>query len=273
MSDVGPGATRLISIGLIDPPEIAMRDAMSPASLEALAGSLRELGQLQPIGVVVAGDRFRVAYGHRRRVAAELAGLPELECKVWPEGTPLEEAMKVAENDHQEPVNPASEALYFHDLYMKRCGQDVDRVAALVRRPVSRVLDRLDLLRGDEMVLEALRLEQISLAVANALNKCPDESYRRLFLSDAIRQGATSRVVQTWVDDVKRTLRNQEAARQAGLVTEAPAPVATFASMDACVLCGHEADQHEMEYRKVHQSCYRALRREQAAGAGREQPR
>lgn len=271
MSETGPGVTRSIPIALIDPPEIAMRDAMTPAGLEALAASLRELGQLQAIGVVVAGDRFRVAYGHRRRVAAELAGLTELECKVWPEGTPLEEAMKVAENDQQEAVNPASEALYYFELYKHRCGEDVDRVAALVRRPVSRVLERLDLLRGDAQVLEALRLDQITLAVAKVLNKCPDDGYRDLFLKDAIRLGSNSRQVQALVDEVKRSLRVQEAARASGLVTEETAPIASIASMDACVVCDLDSDQHEMEYRKVHQSCYRALRREKTAARGQGQ--
>lgn len=254
--------TRLIPIALIDEPEIAMRETMSDEGLESLGASLRELGQLQPIGVVIAGDRFRVAYGHRRRIAAARAGFGEIECKVWPEGTPLEEAMKVAENDEQEAVNPASEATYYHWLFEHRCGHDVDRVAALVKKPVSRVLDRLDLLRGDPRVLDALRGRKINLSVAKALNKCPDEGYRKLFLSDAVRQGANARHVQVWVDDLKRTLRNQEAGRVAGLVTELPPAVASIASMDACVICNLESDQHEMEYRKVHQSCYRSFRRQ-----------
>jgi ParB/RepB/Spo0J family partition protein len=264
--------TRLIPIKLIDAPEIAMREVMSDEGLESLTASLRELGQLQPIGVVVAGKRFRVAFGHRRRVAAERAGLKELECKVWPEGTPLEEAMKVAENDEQEAVNPASEATYYKWLFDHRCGNDVDRVAALVRKPVRRVLDRLDLLRGDPDVLDALRAKRINLAVATALNKCPDKGYRNLFLTDAVRMGANSRQVQTWVDDVKRTLRLQQVGQAAGVATEAPAPIAAIANMDACTICGRDSDQHEMEYRKVHASCYRWYRRQVDAPASTEPP-
>ena len=253
----------MIPLAVIDEPEVAMRETMSDTGLESLTASLRELGQLQPIGVVVAGDRYRVAFGHRRRVAAERAGFTELECKVWPEGTPLEEAMKVAENDEQEPVNPAGEATYYAWLFEHRCGRDVDRVAALVRKPVSRVLDRLDLLRGDPRVLAQLRAKKIPLAVARVLNQCPEDGYRKLFLDDAVRLGATSRVVREWVDQVKHTLRVQEAARDAGAAPELPPALASIASMDACVLCGRESDQHEMEYRKVHQSCYRFFRRQQ----------
>jgi ParB/RepB/Spo0J family partition protein len=268
-----PSETALIPIDLIDEPEIAMRETMSDEGLESLGSSLRELGQLQAIGVVRAGDRYRVVWGHRRRIAAGRAGFTRLEAKVFPEGTDLEEAMKVAENDEQEAVGPASEATYYMWLFEHRCGQDVERVAKLVKKPLSRVLDRLDLLRGDSDVLQALRDQRINLSVAKALNKCPHDSYRRLFLADAERLGATARVVQGWVDEVKITLRNQEVAKEAGLVTEAPPTFASYSSMDACAICGSESDQHEMEYRKIHASCYRVLVRSRDQPGSTEPPR
>ena len=263
---------RRIPIALIDPPEIAMRETMSEDGLNSLTASILELGLLQPIGVVEAGARYRIVYGHRRRVAAERAGLLELECRVWPEGTPLEEAMKVAENDEQEAVNPASEATYYKWLYTNRCGEDVDRVAALVRKPVTRVLDRLDLLRGDPRVLEALRAGAIRLGMAQQLNRCPDDGYRGLFLADAIRSGATIRTVQAWIDDVKRVQRLQEVGRTADVPHEHPIALPAFTSMDACVMCGLESDQHEMEYRKIHASCYRYYTRQRLAGGSGEAP-
>lgn len=269
MSSPEPAPTRMIEINRIEEPAIAMRETMSDEGLESLAASLRELGQLQAIGVVeLGGDRYQVVWGHRRRLAAPRAGLTSLECKVFPAGTSELEARKAHENFEQEPLNVVAEATYYQQLFEKVCGRDVDKVAAFVRKPVSRVLDRLDLLRGDEQVRQALRADQISLSVAKALNKCADEGYRRLFLSDAIRQGATARTVQAWVDDVKRMQRQQAAAADAGMVpTEAPA-IPAIASMDACVLCGRETDQHEMEYRKIHASCFRWFKRQAEPPAG-----
>jgi ParB/RepB/Spo0J family partition protein len=228
--------TRLISIDLIDEPEIIMRESMSDEGLVSLADSMRELGQLQAIGVVQIGRRYRVIWGHRRRVVAARAGLRELECKVFPEGTSDVEARKVAENDEQETVNVVSEATYYQQLFEKVCGRDVDRVAALVRKPLSRVLDRLDLLRGDATVLQALREGRISIAVANVLNQCPHEGYRSDFLHQAIRDGATARTVRSWVDDVKRMLRNQTNAAEAGIETPPMPAIAPIMSMDACCL-------------------------------------
>ena len=255
-------STRTIPIVLIDEPEIAMREVMSESGLESLAASMRDLGQLQAIGVVEAGERYRVIWGHRRRMAAPRAGLESLECKVFPAGTSDLEARKAHENFEQEPLNAVAEATYYEQLFERVCGRDVDRVAALVRKPVSRVLDRMDLLRWDPKIRQALREGKISIAVGKVINQCKEAGYRDLFLSDAIRLGATTRVVQAWVDDVKRMLRNQQAGAEAGLVVAEPVPIASFVSMDACVLCGRDGDQHEMEYRKVHASCYRFFRRQ-----------
>ena len=255
--------TRLVPIELIDPPELAMRETMSEEGLDSLASSMRELGQLQAIGLVASGKRYQVIWGHRRRMAAPRAGLHELEAKIYPEGTSELEARKAHENFEQEALNVAAEATYYLALYNGAAGGDVDKVAAIVRQPVSRVLGRLDLTRGDPAVLQALREGTISLAVANKLNQCRDDGYRALFLTDAIRQGATARQVQAWVDDVKRLQRQTAAAAEAGLTAEAPAPIASYVSMDACAICGSEGDQHEMEYRKIHSSCFRVLRRSQ----------
>lgn len=261
-----PVKTRMVPIDLIDEPSIIMREEMSDEGLDSLARSMKELGQMQAIGVVVEGDRFRVIWGHRRRIAAPRAGLTELECKVFPAGTTNLEARKAHENFEQEPLNVVAEATYYEQLFEKVCGRDVEQVAALVHKPLSRVLDRMDFLRWPENVRQALRDGQISIAVGKILNQCKDEGYRNLFLADAVRAGATARTVQTWVDDVKRTIRNQEAAKEAGIVADVPAGIASYSSMDACAICGSEADQHEMEYRKIHASCYRVLIRQ------REQP-
>lgn len=269
MSGASPAreTTRFIPIALIDPPELAMREAMSDAGLVALAESMRDLGQLEPIGVKVAGDRFRVIYGHRRRIAGELAGLVELECKVYPEDTPFEEAMKVAENADQEPVNPVGEATYYAHLFETFCGRDVEKVAKFVHKPLSRILDRLDLLRGDEHVLQALRDEKISQAVARELNKVKDDSYRALFLADAIRDGMNSTAVKHRRQELERTLRYNQLSQDMAAAPVDPSTAPAIVTIDACVLCLTGGDEHEMEYVRVHRSCRAVHARQLTSGA------
>lgn len=255
MTDAHALELRRIPIATIDPPAIAMRERMAPEGLEALADSLRRHGQLQNIGVVVAGDRYRVVYGHRRRVAAEMAGLHELLARVFPEGTPDEEALKIDENEEQEPVNAAAQATYYLELLNTRCNGDVSRLVSLVRRKESFVLDRLDLTRGDPDVLEALRRGEIAIGVAHELNKVDEDLYRRLFLHDAITQGLNVRAVRVLRQHRNRDRHVTDAAHDGTAPSIDPSTAVAVVSMDACTLCTSTRDQHEMTYVKVHRSC------------------
>ena len=102
------------------------------------------------------------------------------------------------------------------------------------------------------------------MAVGKLLNQVKEAGYRDLFLGDAIRQGATARTVQVWVDDVKRTLRNQEAAQEAGIVADIHTGPAPYTSMDACGSAAARATARN-GYRKIHASCYACLGSERRA--------
>jgi ParB-like chromosome segregation protein Spo0J len=209
-----------------------------------------------------------VAAGHRRRVALERAGFTRARCLVSAEGTPLEEAIKVAENDEREDVNPAAQATYYRWLLEHRCDGDVEQLARLVSRKESHVLDRLDLTRGDPAVLAALRGLKITLAVARELNKVRVGNYRALFIHDAISQGATSAVVRRWRQELERTLRINDAM---AAEQEHPTPASSAAAIvniDECPLCHSAKDQHDMEYVRVHRSCRAVFSRQQSGGDG-----
>ncbi|MGB2711408.1 MAG: ParB/RepB/Spo0J family partition protein [Conexibacter sp.] len=281
---------RAIPLGLIDEPALAMRETMDDERLASLAESIRELGQLQNLVVVAAGDRFRVAAGHRRRLALGLAGKSHAVCLVFPEGTPLEEAAKVAENTEREDVNPAAEATYYRWLLEHRAGLNVERLASIVNRKLSHVLNRLDLTRGDDAVLEALRapsqrkpdsalarifpdhdltrLGQITLGVAEQLNKVKSDTYRALFLQDALRQGANASTVRRWREELQRTERvNASLFEQAANPTPA-SDASPIENIDACPFCLTTDDMHEAIYVRVHRSCI-AVHKRQLLGSVR----
>lgn len=261
---------RVIPIAAIDPPELAMRETMSDDGIASLAQSIRENGLLHPLGVIVAGERFRVAYGHRRRVALEHAGILEAPCFVYPEGTTAEEAMKVAENTEREAVNPAAEATYYRYLLDTKCAGDVRRLCALVNRREEYVQDRLLLTEADPDVLAALRAERISLAVARELNRVKSDTYRRLFLSDAINQGLTSAAVRLLRTNLER-LEDQKAAQASGeLANVPPSSEAPIESAEDCLICDSSDDPHDMIYVRVHRSCKAHLERKARAAVARQ---
>ena len=172
--------------------------------------------------------------------------------------------MKVDENEEQEPVNAAAQATYYLELLEKRCGGDVARLVALVRRKESFVLDRLDLTRGDPDVLDALRRNEITIGVAQELNKVDEDLYRRLFLSDARTQGLSVRAIRVLRQQRNRDRHVTDAAHDGTAPTIEPSTAAAIVSMDACTLCSSTRDQHEMTYVKVHRSCLTVWYRDSA---------
>lgn len=246
---------RRIPIERIDPPTIAMREKMSDEGLDALTLSMKRHGQLQNIGVIVAGDRFRVLYGHRRYVAAERAGLHTMIARVFPEGTTDEYAMMIDENEEQEPVNAAAQATYYLELLEQRCDNDVRKLVTLVKRTENFVLTRLDLTRGDPDVLAALRNGTIVIGVAQELNKVDEPLYRRLFLHDAVEHGLSIKALRVLRQQRDRDRYISDATTSGTVPIVAPSTEVALAHMDACILCLSVKDQNEMTYMKVHRSC------------------
>lgn len=246
---------RLIPLDRIDEPEVAMRRSMDDRKLDDLAADIKVHGLRQPIGVRPVGDRFRVAYGHRRRIACALAGETQIPCFVLADDSDEEERAKIAENWLREETNPAEEALYFDYQLNQRYGGDIEKMCTALHVRESRVNNRLDLLRGFQDVFEALRDRKISLAVARELNKVSDDGYRRMFLDDAVREGSTAAAVQARWMNVKRMLDMSAATASGGDTSQLGSSVASIASVDRCEYCGSERDQHEMIYVKVHRSC------------------
>src|SRR5207244_9622011 len=105
-----------VPLALVDEPDMAVRQSFDPVALDELTDSIRSYGVIQPLALVRTGERYRVACGHRRSIAAVLAGREMVPAMIYPEGSPLEEVIKNHENTRREKVNPADEALHFKRL-------------------------------------------------------------------------------------------------------------------------------------------------------------
>lgn len=258
---------RVIELALIDPPQHAMRDQMKPVELEKLADSIKRSGILQPLGVYRDGDRYRISWGHRRYVAAGIAGETHVPCRVLFDGSVREEEFKLTENRFREDVNPAAEAAWLADLLERKCDHDIGKLMDLTGATENWLNGRLDLLRGFDDVYQALLARQITLAVARELNKVRNDTYRGLFLSDAIRDGSTSSAIRKRRQDLEQTLKFNELmdAADGGQVSTFHA--ASIVTVDACGLCLRTDDQQEMELMKVHRSCRVVLERNMRSSA------
>jgi ParB family chromosome partitioning protein len=146
------------------------RQLFDEDKLNELAGSMRELGQLQPITVryVPATKRYVIVMGERRWRAAQKAGLAEMHCLVI-HGVPAEGdretfAKAVAENVGRVDMTPLEEGKAFAKLMDH--GYTMEQVAAVCGKSLNFVELRLDLLKLNDQMREALVKGHIPVGLA-----------------------------------------------------------------------------------------------------------
>jgi len=243
-----------IPIHLVDEPDAPTRQRISADSVTAMKQSLLEHGQLQPGGVVPNGDRFTISYGHRRYLGAVAAELPVYCAYVYQSDTAAMLGAQLAENADREDVNPVDEAFWFAQLIDAGVA-DTDELAQLLQRTRDYVEIRLNLLRGDPAVREALKAEQIGLGVAKLLNAYESDSDRLVLLEAARAGGASARLVAEWIADRKKIAR-----ALAGLPTVDPAAPGTVDDTPIpenlrCYFCTSDEQVYLLVPVWIHKTC------------------
>lgn len=249
-AEVGRPRLMYVPLDLIDEPDEAMRQTFDPHKMDELIESIRAHGVIQPVALVQAGDRYRVAAGHRRSIAAVAAGLDEIPAAVYPEGTPTEEAVKNHENAFREEVNPAEEALYFQRVLKRSAGDDTVKLAGMVGRRLEYVEGRLNLLRGYPEVFEALREGKINVSVAREFNQYKDHGFMLSHLETVKTSGATARQVARWRTDLENMTAQFPQSDTPS--TSMPAGQPIEPPKMCCAVCGGSKDPYNLEFMYVH---------------------
>lgn len=188
---------RFMNVAELIEPERPARTTMDDAKMNSLVVSIREVGILEPLLVLPAKNgTWEVAAGHRRLKAARIAGLGTVPVIVI-DDPETADAVKIHENVEREELSPADEAIYYAELY-DRHGEDTEAVAARVKRSRDHIENRLNLLRGDKHVFDALAKGTISIGVAQEMNKMDLEQDRLFHLDYCIRTGASVSVARQW---------------------------------------------------------------------------
>jgi ParB/RepB/Spo0J family partition protein len=246
--------TWVIPLESLDAPQLDARLSRDPEKLEELARDILRRGLIEPIKVVRVGERFEVVDGFRRLLATKSAGLSEIECLVYDDKSDALEGVKYAANIFREDMSPADEAVMFHELLIGECGNDIERLAALVGKRIPYIDDRLALLNGDELVFEALKDRKISIGVAHELNKLPAEDYRRHYLKHAIITGATIGVVRGWVTDWTAMYADRGAPASPAQVAASGASSPAY-DPNTCYICRKSDPRFIPQQLNVHEHC------------------
>lgn len=264
----------LIRIDKLLEPADAARTEIDPELLDSLTESIREIGVKEPLLVISRdGGQFEVVAGHRRLLASRRAGLIEVPCII--ETDPEEvEAIRIHENIEREELHPADEAMFLSKVYV-RCGEDVDKVAAVVRKTRDYVERRLNLLRGSPKVFEALADKRINMGVAEELNRMKRAEDADWYLEHAVKAGASIRLMRQWrmeanaraeLDDEQRA-KAAAASTRTGTQEVIPPPSPSFDAARApwelsssrerrpCMFCGDEHEEWKMYRRFLCRPC------------------
>ncbi|MGW4731807.1 ParB/RepB/Spo0J family partition protein [Streptomyces shenzhenensis] len=197
--DVQRSQLRTIPTSKIDRDPGQPREHFDEAGLQALAKSMKELGQLQPITVryIPETKRFTLVMGERRWRAANIAELPQMQAVVLHgvgEGRETF-AKAVAENVGREDMTAIEEAKAFKKLVdgtqddsgmQIEPGYTVDEVAELVGKSAAYVQWRIDLLRLCPEAQEALVKNQLPVGLAWYVGKLSNDNQVR-FLGRWVR--------------------------------------------------------------------------------------
>lgn len=247
-----------ISLDMIDAPQLDARIDRDPEKLEELSRDILRRGLIEPIKVARTGERFEVVDGFRRYLATKAAGLETIECFIYETKSTALEGVKYAANIFREDMSPAEEAVMFFELYKTDCGEDIEKLAALVGKNVSYVDNRLTLLMGDALIFDALKQRQIVIGVAHALNEIPEADWRRYYLNHAIKSGATVGVVRGWVIEHKNLYGQRVDTPQPAAPDAATIFVATHDPL-VCVICRKKDPRFIPEQVSVHTHCKLAV--------------
>lgn len=238
---------------LIDEPEMAMRETVDKDYLDELAADMAELGLINAIEVQKRGERYEIVHGHCRFLAAQSLSWETIPARIEEENEELREARKISENYIRRDPNIAEEALYLSKVCETRCGGDVDKLCAMIRKSRNYVESRLLLAEGDPAVFEAVLRNQIRMGVALELNKFKVPGVRLAMLDSAIRGGATADLVRTWRQQYDNPVL-QAAIDGAGTPTPEQAGATIEAHEMRCVCCNLTNAPWDMELIYVHRT-------------------
>ncbi|HEX5043209.1 MAG TPA: ParB/RepB/Spo0J family partition protein [Candidatus Polarisedimenticolaceae bacterium] len=196
-----PSGERLhmLDLDLIRPNPRQPRQDFDETSLEALAGSLKDDGVLQPIVVRPAGSgRFEIVAGERRWRAAQRAGLLKVPAMVRdvPEDRRLELAL--IENLQREGLNPIEEAQAYRAL-LDEFGWTQQELATKVGRQRATVANSLRLLGLPRPVQDRVRAGAISMGHARALAAVEDGALQTEIAGRIEKEGLSVRQVEQLV--------------------------------------------------------------------------
>jgi len=204
---------RELPVEQIEPNLSQPRRYFDDATLEELAGSLKERGVLQPVLVrPLSEGSYQLVAGERRWRAAKLAGLETIPALVstYDDRAALEAGL--IENVAREDLNPVEKARACSTL-VNELGLTLEQVGRGLGRGASGVANLMRLLKLSEEILELVERGQLSWNHGIALLKADDLQAREALARAAVQERWSVRTLEGRVSasnmDVLESLKDR----------------------------------------------------------------
>jgi ParB family chromosome partitioning protein len=185
----------LIRLDRIVPDPNQPRAEFDADSLDRLAKSLKDRGQLQPIRVRwdESDQHYVVVIGERRWRAAKRAGLESIACVVVPGTATPEELLEdqLVENCVREDLKPVEQARAYQSL-MQRLGLSQRALAEKLSVSQGQVMQALKLLELPAAVQESIDAGQVPPTIGYEIAKIPDAG-RQIEMAEKVARGEVGR--------------------------------------------------------------------------------
>ncbi len=195
------GMVQEVPLGQVFPNPRQPRKNIEPEALTELAASIREHGVLQPlIATFEPGepDRYILIAGHRRMLAARMAGLETVPAIVREAGEQQRLELALIENLQRIDLSPLDQADAYHQL-AEEFGLSHEEISGRVGKSRVAVTNTMRLLKLPEEVQKALRDGEISEGHARALLALATPQAQSAALATVIQHGMSVRQTEELV--------------------------------------------------------------------------
>jgi ParB family chromosome partitioning protein len=169
-----------------------VRKEFTESSLQELASSFLQVGQLQPVIVQRIGDRYLLLAGERRLRAAQLAGLASIDAIVEEANLSSSDVCQrqLIENLQRDELTPLEVAAGIKEL-MEATGWTASEVSGKLGLSAATVSRTLSLLRLPEGIKSQVRSGELIANVAYELGKIDDATMQIEIANKVIAEGLT----------------------------------------------------------------------------------
>lgn len=240
---------RDINLNLLLEPPLPVRMTMDDEKLHELSEDIKQHGVLQNLVVVTSNGKFEIVAGHRRYLAARLAGLEKVPCLIFDELGEAKYAVMLAENGYREDVTAAEEGVLFLELAEKNGWSEPD-LCKHFHRSADYINERVKLVREFPEVMKHVAARDLNWSQAKAIMRCKMPRWINYLIDQAVTHGATARTIQQYVEQ----FRNAELAAQGAppIHTTDNSPVMIEQEKARCVWCQRDDDQGNVTHLPCH---------------------